>query len=622
MEKKCQAIRLLEERVIQKIAAGEVVERPVSIVKELVENSIDAGASRIHIQIANGGIDEIIVQDNGHGIPAEQIELALTRHATSKLSSAEELFSLHSLGFRGEALPSIASVSEFRIESATVDSHPLGFAMEVKAGKHSQLEEIAMSLGTRIAVRNLFCTTPARRKFLKKAQTEWSHILDFVSAMALYYQHIEWSLDKNGKSFFFSPAVAAAQSRLRDVLGEEMAHALYPFTRELPGLKLSGFFSHPDFSKKSNRNMFVYVNGRWVQDRLINHAIVQGYSSLLMTQKYPVVVFFLDIDPQQVDVNVHPSKKEVRFAQGNVIHSIIVETLRHELQKSPWVERMHDDVSESVTDEKLNEKAAFVEKNTIQLREPDFSLFQDEAVSSFASGQSSMRDSSTSCALTLQEEISFSPAVFSPVVFSEAKHTPLSRISYKSLRLIGQLFETYIVCEQGESLVLIDQHAAHERIGFEKLKAEFQNNNIAQQRFLHPPIIEFTAPEAEALKNALEELANYGIELEDFGGKSFALKALPELLQQCDIKKLLHDVLDTIHQELPSSSVEEKIDHILATMACHRQIRAHHKLHIEEMQALLQDLEGTPRSYHCPHGRPVMIELQSREIERLFKRVI
>jgi DNA mismatch repair protein MutL len=603
-----RSIQILPENVVHKIAAGEVVERPVSVVKELVENSLDAGATRIRVEIENGGLKRIAVSDDGWGIFPQELPLSLKRHATSKIQSAEDLFSLNTLGFRGEALPSIASVSDFRIESTTPRTAPVGYALEVKAGKTSDLKEAALDKGTRVIVENLFCTTPARLKFLKRPETEWGHVYDLITALALSHVAVEWELTHNGKRSLFCPRAGEPRQRVLDLFGKDVMGALYPLEREVAGIRLSGLIGHPNFSKKSNRQLFVFVNGRYVQDRLIQHAILSGYRGLLMTQQYPMAVLYLGLDSGQVDVNVHPAKREVRFSNSNSIHHLIAETIRNALEAAPWREGNRQGFSEKLDLTRAGTPSPPLRgpsptggegnKNWERLYEGSSQKIPSPLV---GEGQGEGEAS---------QNLKFRP------------HAKIGTSTFSELTVLGQFNQTYLVCARGESLILIDQHAAHERIGFEQLKKSHASGRIAQQGLLNPLTFELNEPESHVLRRVLPHLETFGFSVEEFGEKTFVLKAHPILLSGCDWIALLKDLAANFQEEAGLQSIEEKIDHVLATMACHRQVRAGDSLRKEEMQELLKQLEGTPRSYHCPHGRPVMVEIESREIEKWFKRVL
>lgn len=597
-------IQQLPDEVVHKIAAGEVVERPVSVVKELVENAIDAGATKIEIEVEQGGIRLIRITDNGQGIPVQQLPLALKRHATSKIRQAEDLHQLNTLGFRGEALPSIASVSRFKIETATEASDPVGYVLEVREGKHQALRETPMPRGTRVTVEEIFSTTPARLKFLKRPETEWSHMADLLTALALGYPEIEWQVSHQGKNFISCPATEDFQQRLLDLFGKETKRKLYPLRREVSGLELTGYFGHPNFSRRTNRYLFTYVNHRYVQDRLINHAIVNGYRSLLMTGQYPMAILKLRLQPDLVDVNVHPSKKEVRFSNGNAIHHLISETLRRALEEAPWQESGEVPEMKSIQKKSLFSK----ESSRHSSREPDL--------------LSALPKTENAGERVRHALEAFAQRNEAPGPELTPKQAQVGTLPFKDLRLIGQFHATYLLCERNGSLILIDQHAAHERIGFEKLKRSYDSGKMPTQRLLHPISFELSARDSERLRPYLDFLHAFGLEVEEFGEHSFVLKAYPSLLKKVDGVGLIRELLDQGISEAPLESLEKRVDHVLATMACHRQIRANHRLTQEEMESLLSQLEGTPRSYHCPHGRPVMVEIEGREIEKWFKRVL
>ncbi|MCC7343432.1 MAG: DNA mismatch repair endonuclease MutL [Deltaproteobacteria bacterium] len=602
-------IQVLPENVVHKIAAGEVVERPVSVVKELVENSLDAGATRIHVSLEQGGAKSIVVADDGHGIPPRDLPLALKRHATSKITRAEELFALHTLGFRGEALPSIASISEFRLESATAESDPVGYAVDVKGGKVGELQELPMSRGTRISVKELFCTTPARLKFLKRPETEWSHVLDLLTAMALHHLAVEWRLEHNGKVSLFCPAADDPKRRILDLFGRETMERLYPVERKVSELSIRGLIGHPNFSKRTNRQIYVFVNGRFVQDRLINHAVVNGYRGLLMTQQYPMAVLHLEVDPAKVDVNVHPTKREVRFSNSNVVHHLISETLRHALDRAPW-----------------REAESAEEGGKVALAVAGGFAFAELAPRQTTLGESFREEYARGIERALRGfapgALGAAPAVASPSWREAPKAARIGALAFSELRLIGQLNATYLVCESEGSLLLVDQHAAHERIGFEQLKRSYLGGPLPQQRLLQPLSFDLPEHEAARLRACLPRLEAFGFAVDEFGEGSFVLKAHPTLLRDGDWVAVLREIAEEMEESSGLAGVEDRIDHVLATMACHRQIRAHQRLTEEEMLSLLRELEGTPRSYHCPHGRPVMVEVEAREIEKWFKRVL
>ncbi len=619
-------IQELSENVIHKIAAGEVVERPVSVVKELVENSLDAEATRIRVELEQGGLKRIRITDNGIGIPVREMPLALKRHATSKICSSEDLFSLHTLGFRGEALPSIASVSRFCLESATQESDPIAYVLEVKEGRVGTLQETSMPRGTRITVDDLFCTVPARLKFLKRPETEWGHVFDLMTALALGYPQVEWELLHNGKRTLFCPISSDPRDRVLDLFGSEARERLYPVEREVSGIRLSGLLGHPNFNKKNNRHLFVYINGRYVHDRLLNHAILSGYRNLLMQHQYPVVILNLQVDPALVDVNVHPTKREVRFSNSNSIHHLISETLHHLLETAPWRETIEMESSARVQGEAESVKGSVAYLSSDEMHKASSSVGEGWIEQKRENRPVGGAVHSSQHSMDFRGRIQSALEDFSRrqelEISSPLPQAKIGTLPFSQLRVIGQFRLTYILCEYEGSLILIDQHAAHERIGFEQLRRSLNQGPMPQQRLLTPLTFTLGPSESARLKTSLSSLEKLGLEVEDYGHHSFVLKAVPALLQGADCLSLIRELAETLEQEGESGVFQEKLDHVLATMACHRQVRAGDKLNREEMLALLHELEGTPRGYHCPHGRPVMVELPHSQIERWFKRIV
>lgn len=602
-------IQELPEDVICKIAAGEVVERPVSIVKELVENSIDAGSTEIEIEVVEGGRNYIKVSDNGCGIPQDEIKLALTRHATSKIRDAHDIYFVDSLGFRGEALPSIAAVSSFTLITATQTTEPLAYMYS-----EGNILESSRKKGTSIEIKDLFEKIPARLKFLKSPATEWAHIYDYVCAMALYYEKIQFKLIHNNRVQLFAPHAKNSLERVKSVLGLEIANHLYSFEEQNEALSMKGFLSHPNFSRESSKNIFVFINGRYIADRVVNHAIVKGYDSLLMKHQYPFVILEIVMDPQQVDINVHPAKKEVRFSQSQLMHNLISGAISKRLSEAPWVEKTEILVSHE--DYKTKIKAA-AEESLIKLETkeawPKYPFNSSQNTSSQTSEKSASK----------WQAPSYSPRDYEKPVQEELlHHAQPGRSSFADLKFLGQIFDTYILCQDSDKLCFIDQHAAHERIGFEKLKIEYKSGALSSQRLLTPISFELSPSKTELLKKICDLFIPYGFELDYFGDHTFMIKAIPSLLSQEDPVLLIKNLMQENEKAGRMDYLEEKVDHVLATLACHTMIRANQSLAELEIERLLKDLTNCPRTYHCPHGRPVLIELEKSEIEKWFKRVL
>lgn len=588
-----QNVHILPEKLCNKIAAGEVVERPASVVKELIENSIDAGADEILIDIEAGGRKLIRIQDNGSGMSREDAFLSLERHATSKISNDEDLFRLTSLGFRGEALPSIAAVSRFVLQTRDRHSEE-GFRIKVVGGNVDHAEAVGTTIGTDIEVRNLFFNTPARRKFLRTEQTEIGHIGDVVTRQAMARPEVRFRLTHNGRSLIDVYSVARLEDRVAALLGRKASDGLRSLTVSEGDLALTGMLCDPNHSRASTAAIYTYINGRYVRDRVVQHAIMHGYRTLMPKGRYPIVVLFLDLLPELVDVNVHPSKHEVRFRDQRSAHDFIARSVRDALRD----------------DGAMPASAMSIDTDSIKPLAPSFSA-----------------------PITVQEPLPvYRPAPRQQTKFTAnepaALETPFSLPGtdtqsdgpFSSLMVIGQFHGSYLVCQDRDELVLIDQHAAHERISFERLRQQFRENSVSQQELMFPVVMEYDFKEAAHLSQNLDELMRFGFEVEPFGGNSFVLKAIPQLMAGAEAEQLVRDVAAEIASLGASGRIEEAFEHILMTMACHGSVRANQTLSTPQMVALLNELDQIDFSGHCPHGRPVIQKLSLVEIERMFKR--
>lgn len=606
-------IHKLDDDLINKIAAGEVVERPASVVKELVENAVDAGSSKIVITISDGGKKLIRIADDGKGIPAEQLEMAVSRHATSKITQFEDLYCLQTKGFRGEALASICSVAKVTLSSCTAEGEPSEIIVE--GGQLIDQRACAQPLGTTITVKYLFYQTPARLKFLKTAPTETSHVVDVVTRMALSHPHIAFTLLKDDKTLIEVKKNQDLQQRMVALLGKDLADYLYNFSAEVPGMKVKGLLGHPQVSRSQRHQTFFFVNGRSVNDKVLWHATLEAYRDLLMKGRYPVLVMDLWVDEKTVDVNVHPTKAEIRFHQSQQVHHFVYRALRDKLKESPWLADgfSSSQASSSAPAIRSYERASAPSSNspstgTIKESVQGWSqkFFQDdESQKTFLSDQSRSQGYSSAKSQSPQRQIQF------------------GRTQYADMNPIGQLLGTYILCEGDGKMVLIDQHAAHERIGFEKLMLQYQKEGIPCQPLLVPETFDLKPSDADVLKNYVEDFAKFGFEIEFFGGHTFVLKAVPTLLEgKIEISSLLQNLIGDIRETGELVSLKDKLHHVLATMSCHAQIRAHHHLSFDEMKALLTELEEYQFTDFCPHGRPVSVEVTLDEIEKWFKRVL
>ena len=597
-------IKILDEQLCNQIAAGEVVERPASVVKELVENSLDAGADDILIELAAGGRKLIRVSDNGCGMNRQDVFLALERHATSKITQAEDLFALQSLGFRGEALASVASVSRFRLRSCAGDDG-LGQEILVEAGQVRKAQEVGMARGTLIEARDLFFNQPARRKFLRTEQTELGHCADIVSKLALACPQVSFRLLHDNRALLELRREKGLAERVAALLGRQVLQDMQEVmaTDVQTDLRLSGLVGQPTLSRSTTSHLYVFINGRSIRDRVVQHAVLDGYRHVLMKGRYPVVVLFLDIPPAQVDVNVHPTKHEVRFRQQREVHDFIAAALRQHLKPATWVQSPgggSPDPEKSPQGRPAHEEL-----------EPEAAVHDGH--------QPQYATASGLLPLNLPPVVAPLPVVHR-LSDSGALPPPDAGSFFANLRYLGQYHNSYLLCQDGEDLVLIDQHAAHERIGFEKLKADFARGAVPRQSLLFPEMLELDFRSIQALDAHLDELAALGFEIEPFGGKSYALKAVPALLARVSCAPLLVDIALELEQQGQSSVLQDQLDEVLIMMACHGVIRANQALDPREVRALLEQLDQVDFRGNCPHGRPVSQRLTLREIERMFRR--
>jgi len=608
-------VRILPESLCNKIAAVEVVERPASVVKELLENAIDAGADEILIDIEAGGRNRIQVQDNGCGMGREDAFLALERHATSKIADDIDLFRLTTLGFRGEALPSIAAVSRFTLESRDAASEE-GWRIRVAGGAVEKAEGVGVPVGTRIEVRNLFFNTPARRKFLRSEQTELGHIGEVVSRQAMARPDIRFRLTHNSRVLVDAYRVERLEERVGALLGRPTVADLVALNYEAGDLALHGLIGVPTLHRATSGAIYTYINGRYVRDRIVQHAVMDGYRSLLARGRYPVAILFLDLPPELVDVNVHPSKHEVRFREQQAVHGFIVRSLQETLR------RLHAEPLPASTlsvgapeatppaTETPSEETPPVTSTRLTALLPPAVAATHRSLDTQPFAQPHLAESPVDYGRL--EAVSKRPAAVSTVTSVVGR--------FASMTILGQYRHSYLLCQEGDDLVLIDQHAAHERIGYERLKAQFYGNGIVCQGLLFPQVLEFDFRAAAQIAEQLEELARFGFDLEDFGGNAYALKGVPQLLSEAEAATLLRDVSAELASLGASSRIEEHFDQLLMTMACHGAVRANQPLGLSQMRALLVDLDQVDFGGHCPHGRPVVHRFTLAEVERLFKR--
>ena len=610
-------IRRLPEDTINRIAAGEVVERPASAVKELVENAIDAHATRIDVSLGDGGKALILIEDNGHGMSAEELALAIERHATSKLpdgDGGDNMFRIASLGFRGEALPSIGAVARLSLVSRRAGDE-MAHEIRVEGGRASPIAPAAGQTGTRVEVRDLFYATPARLKFLKSTRAETSAVSDILKRLAMAHPTIGFSLTSEGrKSFAYAPETgeAAQLNRLRAILGADFADNAIPVMAEREGVRLYGFAGLPTFNHATAQKQYLIVNGRPVRDKLLNGAVRGAYQDFLAGNRHPALALFLDVPPEALDVNVHPAKTEVRFKDAGLIRSMIVGGLRAALGEAGHR------ASTTVAAQTLGAfKPGYLGDGGNQASFHAAQAFQapTDAASSYGDG------TARGMAEAAAEWLSTPQAAHANAEPAPA-HLPLGLAR-------AQLHETYILAQTHDGFVIVDQHAAHERLVYERMKTQMAARGIARQILLVPEVVEMEAADAERLLAREAELAEMGFVIEAFGPAqgeagearmAVMLREVPAMLYGADCKIMLTDMAQEMAELGAGLALKERLEEIAGTLACHTSVRAGRRLNVDEMNALLRDMEATPNSGQCNHGRPTYVELRLTDIERLFGR--
>ncbi|HEY0563647.1 MAG TPA: DNA mismatch repair endonuclease MutL [Methylophilus sp.] len=603
-------IQLLPDQLISQIAAGEVVERPASALKELLENSLDAGSNDIQVSLLQGGIKQLRVADNGKGVAKEDLQLALTRHATSKIASLEDLEAVASLGFRGEALASIASVSRTQLVSKFNDEKH-AWRIASTGSEVSDIEPAALDGGTIVEVNDLYFNTPARRKFLKTEATEYGHCAEALTRVALSRPDVSFLLQHNGKAVM-RLAKSVAATRFAEVLGDEFAAESFAVEEASAGLRFWGMAAKPTFSRNARDTQYVYVNGRFVRDKLISHAIRQAYQDVLHHDRHPAFVLFLELDPALVDVNVHPAKTEVRFRDGQAIHRFIF----HALHKALATPTGH---SNAVTaSQASNNPFASTAQNTYPSYQTQMPLTAQQPSNFYQT----MFGSNQSSAATPQYA---SPVCYAPE-FERADDLTNQPVAdeYPLGFALAQLHGVYVLAQNKSGLVMIDMHAAHERIMYERLKNALDSDKVQMQPLLIP--VSFNADKLEVatvqetLSTGQGALAQLGFDLAVLSPNTLAVRAVPVMLQHADAVQLARDVLRDLREFGASRALTERRNEMLGTMACHAAVRANRNLTIPEMNALLRDMEATERSGQCNHGRPTWFQVTMQDIDHMFMR--
>jgi DNA mismatch repair protein MutL len=659
-------IHVLSEAVANKIAAGEVVERPASVVKELLENSLDAGATRIKIQVEAGGKKLIQITDDGCGMVRDDALLAFERHATSKIKNAEDLLSVATLGFRGEALPSIASVSRLRLETRAADESA-GTVVEINGGKIFKVEEAGLPLGTSITVRDLFFNTPARKKFLKTESTELSHIASLVTHYALAHPDKHFELHSAINAVLVAPPVAGHSERVYQVFGRETLDQLVPIAavqplervglpqsppwrraREdedddardarpsTPGeLRVHGFVSKPEIQKLNRNSIYVFVNGRLIRDRLIQHGLTEAYRNIIPPTVYPVVLLFLELPGGEVDVNVHPSKTEVRFRQQTTIHDFVRDSVRAALLKTRPVPQFTAEINARPTATPALTPGASPVTDISSWRAihapPDPQAFTLQApvpppvTERFQFGSVGINVEANAAV-----SVARAPQVAPEIIKSDACTPPLAEEpeapsdlapALASLKPLGQIRESFILAVNHEGLWIVDQHVAHERVLFERILKQRAAQKVESQRLLMPLLLELTPAQQAVFMEISEELNHNGFEAEPFGTRSVAVKVAPAGVEATQIEHMLHELLDQFSREEQALNLEKIRARIAASIACHAAIKVNMALEQNKMEWLLAELAKTECPMSCPHGRPVVLRYSVKDIQKAFKRI-
>lgn len=651
-------IHVLSDQVANQIAAGEVVERPASVVKELLENALDAGATRIRVEVEGGGRKLIRIADNGHGMGRDDALLAFERHATSKLRSSDDLLSIATLGFRGEALPSIASVARVSLDTRAAEDE-VGTSLEIAGGNLLRVDDAGLPAGTTLAVRDLFFNTPARRKFLRSEQTELGHVAALVTHYALAHPGKHFELHSATQPLLTAPAVSNAGERLYQIFGRETFDALIPVAAEIdftraglpepppwkraedyeppePGLvRLSGFVSKPDLQKLNRNSIYIFANGRLIRDRLILHALTEAYRNIIPPTSFPVVLLFLEMPPQELDVNVHPAKTEVRFRQAAFVHDFVRDQVRTALMKArpaaSFFAALHSapTASESLTvdvsplpgvDQPVYEPHGIVAQS-----EP---LVEPQEVAPFSLRQPVVPPSpgrlgfqGSGLAIGYAEPAAASAAAASSAPLAEDEGVPATLNSLATLRPVGQLRDSFILATNEEGLWIVDQHVAHERVLFEKILREREVEAVQRQRLLMPVLVELLPEQMVTFAAIAGELERNGFEAEPFGPRTLAVKAAPVGLEGRELERMLEEVLAVADREQQAENAEARRTRIAASIACHAAIKINTPLEPAKIQWLLAELAKTEHPTSCPHGRPIALRYSLKDIQRAFQRI-
>lgn len=649
-----QKIQLLDSKTINKIAAGEVVESPKSVVKELAENAIDAGASIVSVEIREGGVSLIRVTDNGCGIPKEQVKNAFLRHATSKMAQIEDLESIFTLGFRGEALASIAAVAQVELVTKTA-GEDTGTKICISGGEVESIVDTACLEGTSITVRNLFYNVPARRKFLKKPATESGYVSDLVNKLALGHPEVSFRYQNNGSTILHTAGNNDPKAAVFYVYGKDAANSMLPIAYRHGEYAVTGLIAKPQFCRANRSYENLFINGRFIRNTIVSMAVEDAYKTKLLIGKFPVFVLNLEVAPALVDVNVHPAKLEVRFRNDGEVYDIFYQAVSRALQDTTLIpqgnlekkpmgktEKQPEPVQEMLAEERQEETGKFPvqkEESPFAVEVLPLSVQQENrqtenrtvppiSASVLANGKSvdqllkrTAPNSSVSQAaepyMVGKPQERIIPGTETPAM--EAETSEEKQPFFKDYRIVGQVFRTYWIVEQGDCLYLIDQHAAHERILYEELMGRFQRENVVSQRLLTPVMLRLTPSETETLRENRGLLESFGFEMEDFSG-TFALRAVPMLLREPDGVGFFTEILDRLAEERIRNVYDLKLGAV-ATMACKAAVKGHDVMSAKEAEALIGRLLELENPFTCPHGRPTIVALKQYDLEKMFKRI-
>ena len=602
-DKAVSQIRILSDDLANQIAAGEVVERPASVVKELVENSIDAQATLIRLDIEGGGKKKIRIMDNGMGMTPNECLLAFSRHATSKISRFEDLQNIRSLGFRGEALPSIASIAKVRCTSARSEIEG-GKLVVVEGGEVIEEKDASCSRGTTIEVAQLFYVTPARSKFLKGDSTEFSHITQIVTQQALAYPNIQFHLTHNGREVINTLPTEQLHYRIAELFGPDLAKSLIEVDVKSGDYQMKGFVSNPVYTRPSRNAQYCFVNGRFVRDKVILHATQQGYSHLLPKGQHPAMFLYLMMDPKLVDVNVHPSKAEVRFAFQQDLHQFVAHGVLAALEKNHQVnltKREETDISIQESPHSFSQELNYKVPQLIDKSAPSLHGNLSQPVR----------------AMLRPEE---SAMLSQQVNWFDKTPSPVSNLIYSEFEPLGQLDRSFIIMQGKKGILVVDQHVAHERILYEQFRGAAKNRKVEVQKLLFPLPLELSAEDTEVLTPNVPRLLELGLELELFGKNEFLLRSVPAILKNGNHENLIRETIDALPREAHDDVLNAKYEDLLIMMSCRNAIKVNHTLNFDQIQKLISDLEKTSMPYTCPHGRPISLLFDINDILKKFLR--